>query len=124
MAKKILLVDDEPNMLKVISLRLKAGGYEVTTVCDGYQALATAHSLKPDIIILDIKIPAGNGIRVFQKLRLSSDTMGIPIIFITAYADDEVLKLVSQLDTHVDGFLVKPFSTEVLLEKVKQIIGG
>ncbi len=121
MAKKILLVDDDFNMLKLISSRLKAGGYEVITASDSIQAVTKAHQEKPDLIILDMRMPAGGGKTVYDNLKVSTKTSLIPVIFITAYPSDEMRQKVMNMGA--EDFITKPFKPEELLSKVKKVLG-
>jgi len=121
MAKKILVADDEPEIVKALHIRLKEAGYEVVVAFDVLQAIYQAHKERPDLIILDIRMPAGDGIGVYEKLKISSDTSMIPVIFITAYANDEIVKKVSEMGA--EGFFAKPFNIDKLLNKVKTILG-
>ena len=117
MPKKILVVDDEPNIVKMICSRLTANNYEVTVAYDGTTAVEKAHKEKPDLIILDIKMPAGTGISVYENLSNSADTAMIPVIFITAYPDEDIKKKV--LEMGANDFVAKPFKADVMLSRVK-----
>ena len=121
MAKKILVADDEPEIVQALQIRLKEAGYEVVVAFDVIQTIYQAHKEKPDLIILDIRMPAGDGIGVYEKLKISSETAVIPVIFITAYANDEIVKKVSEMGA--EGFFAKPFSVDKLLIKVKTLLG-
>ncbi len=120
MPKKILVVDDEPNIVKVICSRLAANNYEVTAAYDGLQAIKKARKEKPDLVILDIKMPAGGGVNVYENLRNSVDTMTIPVIFITAYLDKDIKKKV--LEMGAKGLIAKPFKADLMLAKVKEAL--
>jgi len=117
MPKKILVVDDEPNIVKLICSRLAANNYEVIAAYDGVQAIGKAHKEKPDLIILDIKLPAGTGISVYENLRNAAETATIPVIFITAYPEKDTKKKV--LAMGANDFIAKPFKADVMLAKVK-----
>ena len=121
MGKKILIVDDEPKIVRLLSQRLKANGYETFTANDAYQCIKMTREVKPDLILLDMKMPAGGGILAFENLKTSVYTSMIPIIFITAYPGDEVKKHVEDLGA--DGFFSKPFKSADLLIKIKDLIG-
>ena len=121
MPKKILVVDDEINVLKVIASRLKANNYDVVTASDSIYAIKKAIEEKPDLIILDIKMPAGGGISAFENLRLLDSTMTIPIIFITAHPTEEIKRKV--LEMGAEDFVAKPFSPDDLLTKVRKALG-
>ena len=121
MPKKILIVDDEPDIVKVIASRLKANNYDVEVAFDAREAIQVAHKVKPDLIILDIKMPSGSGISVYENLSIFGDTARVPVIFITAYSNDEVRKKV--LDLGAADFMEKPFNPDELTEKVNRILG-
>jgi two-component system, OmpR family, alkaline phosphatase synthesis response regulator PhoP len=121
MPKKILIVDDEPNILKVLTSRFKSAGYEVVVASDGMQATMKAHREKPDLIIMDIKMPGGDGLAVYKNLQLSDDTGIIPIIFLTAHPSEEYKK--QAMEMGADDFITKPFDEKQLMEKVKKALG-
>lgn len=121
MSKKVLIVDDEANVVKAISMVLKGHGYTVVDANDGLQAVSKVYEEKPDLIILDIKLPIGDGISVCENLKNSNDTKDIPVIFITGYPTDEVRK--KAFDLGAVDFIPKPFDTDELLKKVKVVIG-
>ena len=80
--KKILIVDDERDIVKVLVIRLESSGYEVISAFDGAQGVFMAHKEQPDLIILDIRMPAGDGFSVAERLKRSTHTWTIPIIFL------------------------------------------
>ena len=121
MAKKILIVDDDPNVVKVLASRLRANKYEVMASSDGLQAVQKAHQGKPDLIILDIRMPAGSGISVAEKLKISDDTSLIPVIVITGYPDEEIQQKAQEMGAA--HFITKPVHAEELLAKVEEILG-
>ncbi|MFC1924443.1 response regulator [Chloroflexota bacterium] len=119
--KRILVVDDEPLVVKAIQFSLEYGGYEVITAFSGNQAISKARSEKPDLVLLDIRMPVESGIGVFEILRSISNTSLIPVIFITASANEEVKKKV--LEMGAQDFIYKPFNKNDLLAKVKNALG-
>jgi len=121
MPKKILVVDDEPQIVHLLSARLKASGYETYGANDSYQCIKMTKEVNPDLILLDMKMPAGGGIQAFNNLKSSIYTQDIPVIFITAYPGPEVEKQVKELGA--DGFFAKPFNSVELLNKIKNLIG-
>lgn len=121
MKKKILVVDDEAQIVRLLTLRLQANNYDVVVAYDGYQCIQMAKEENPNLILLDIKMPMGGGIKAFDNLRNNVTTENIPVIFITAYPSAEVKKQV--IDMGADGFISKPFSSEELLNKIRSIIG-
>ena len=121
MKKKILVVDDETQIVRLLSMRLEANNYEIVKAYDGNQCTQVAKTEMPDIILLDIKMPMGGGITAFETIRNSKTTKNIPIIFITAYPSEQIKKQV--IDMGADGFISKPFNSEDLLDKIHSIIG-
>ena len=121
MAKKILIVDDDKQIVLLLASRLKANKYEIIAAYDAVQAVAKAFSEKPDLILLDIKMPAGGGISVMDNLSNSADTAVIPVIVITAYPSAEIQQKVKEMGA-VD-FISKPFKAEEVLLKVKKALG-
>jgi len=121
MAKKILVADDEPDLVKMLSMRLRAHGYEVIAAFDGLQAVKEAYKEKPDLILLDIKMPAGDGYTVLENLKRSVQIRSIPIIFVSALPPSEVEEKVVQLGAQ--GFISKPFDSKELIARVKKVLG-
>ncbi|MEM7816479.1 MAG: response regulator [Candidatus Aenigmatarchaeota archaeon] len=121
MAKKILVVDDEPNILLVLASRLKANNFEVITASDGFYAVKKAREEKPDLIILDIRMPAGGGMSVFESLKIIPDTAIIPVIFITAHPTPQLEQKAKEMGA-VD-FISKPFDADELILKIKKALG-
>jgi len=121
MKKKILIVDDEPGIVRLLSMRLEAHGYETFGANDSYQGLKIAKDIKPDLIILDLQMPAGGGVHLFENLKASIYLETIPIIFMTGFVDKEVKQLVMKMGA--DGFFTKPFNSVELLQKIKELIG-
>ncbi len=121
MAKKILIIDDEPDVAKMLGMRLKSSGYDVFNAFDGIQGVRQAHDLKPDLIILDIKMPGGDGYGVFEHLKMSMDTNLIPVMFISALPPEEAEKKVAQIGAA--GFIPKPYNPDDVIAKVKKLVG-
>ena len=118
--KRILVIDDEPDFVRVVQLRLEAAGYDVTVAFDGMQGVSSAHKEKPDLIILDIMMPAMHGHRVCEALKKSSKSRIIPIIYLTAKGSKEDEELAYKLGA--EHFLTKPYDPEVLLETIKKAL--
>jgi len=110
---KILVVDDEPEIVRSISMRLKMHGYEVIAASDGTQTTSTALRELPDLILLDIGLPAGSGHIVVKRLRDSSKTAQIPIIFLTARTTESDYQQAFELG--VEQYITKPFRPEELM---------
>jgi adenylate cyclase len=113
----ILAVDDTPENLEILSVRLEANGYEVQTAADGEEGLARARELEPDLILLDIMMPKMDGYDVMQQLRADPATAGVPVIFLTA--------LTSTIEQHFGfdlgavDYITKPFNSPELLARVE-----
>ena len=118
MSKKILIVDDEMDIVRVVTIRLRAAGYEVVSACDGVTATQTAMREVPDLIILDIGLPGGDGYKIAERLSKNVKTMGTPIIFLTARTSPEDMK--KAMAAGAFAFLMKPFETAELLEAISQ----
>jgi DNA-binding response OmpR family regulator len=122
MAKKILIVDDEPHILMMVSSRLKAGGYEVITASDGKSGLALARAENPDLVLLDIMMPGVDGYEVCSELKHDERFQKIPVILFTAKASEEDERIGIE-DCGADAYLKKPFDPNSLLEKVAELLG-
>lgn len=119
MAKKILAVDDEKHIVRLVEVNLARAGYEVVTANDGKEALEKVHSENPDLVVLDVMMPYMDGFEVLQNLRRNPATRDIPVIMLTAKAQDaDVFK---GWQSGVDCYLTKPFNPMELLSFVKRI---
>ena len=120
MAKKILLVDDEPNIVRTVEARLKASGYEVIIAMDGLQGLTMAKSSKPDLIILDLMLPKMDGYKICGLLKKDIKYKKVPILMFTARAQDTDREMAE--DVGADAYITKPFKPELLLGKIKELL--
>jgi CheY-like chemotaxis protein len=118
--KKILLVDDEPDIVAVVSTILKCSGYAVITAGDGQQAIDKAQSEKPDLILLDKKMPIMDGQTTLLKLQANEKTSDIPVIMLTSCTDGEDIELAQK--GGAAEYIAKPFDRPVLLEKVARVL--
>ena len=114
---KILIVEDDPNLLEALKYNVRKEGYEVFTAIDGVQALEVARRDKPDLILLDIMLPKMSG---FEVCRILRKEMTVPILMLTA-RDDEVDKVVG-LDLGADDYMTKPFSMRELLARIRAML--
>jgi CheY-like chemotaxis protein len=119
--KKVLVVDDEPDILKVISFRLKKAGYEISTAANGKIALDIISGNKPDLVLLDLRMPIMGGEEVCARIKSDALLKDIPIILLTASSGDKITEKAKELG--VEDCLVKPFDSDVLLKKVQKLIG-
>ncbi|MDB9314421.1 diguanylate cyclase [Spirulina sp. CS-785/01] len=113
----ILIVDDTPNNLRLLSTLLQRQGYEVRSVLNGLMALKAAHSAPPDLILLDISMPEMNGYEVCQHLKASKLTREIPVIFISAY--NEAMDKVKAFEVGGVDYIAKPFQWAEVLARVE-----
>jgi len=120
MGKKILIVDDEPDAVELLSIRLKSNGYDVISALDGKACLKKAVEEKPDLVILDILLPKINGFEVCKRLKERDETKDIPVIMLTALAKEQDLS--KGLEEGVDCFITKPFNPEDLLCEIKTVL--
>lgn len=118
MDKRILVVDDEPSITKLVSYNLEKSGFIVDTAADGQAALDLVVKRKPDLIVLDIMLPRVDGLEVCKQLRQKD--IHIPILMLTA-KDDEVDRILG-LELGADDYLTKPFSPRELVARVKAIL--
>ncbi|OGP86650.1 MAG: hypothetical protein A2Y95_10300 [Deltaproteobacteria bacterium RBG_13_65_10] len=117
---QILLVDDDPNILKTLGLRLRASGYGVITAADGEAALQSAVTFLPDLIILDLNLPKRLGYSVSRMLKLDARTKKIPILMLTARSQGADIRLGAL--TGASAYITKPFDSQELLDTVKQLL--
>jgi two-component system alkaline phosphatase synthesis response regulator PhoP len=118
-AKKVLIADDEPDILEIINYNLSTEGYDIYTAKDGNEAIDKAKQLHPDLIILDIMMPYKTGIEVCEILRAQDDFQNTFIIFLTALSDES--SQIKGLETGADDYINKPISPKVLISRVNAI---
>ena len=120
--KKILLIEDEQDLLKTIRMILEMAGYQVITAEDGIDGLNKARSLKPDLIILDLMLPRLDGYSLSHILKFDVKYKSMPIVILTARAQEKDEKMAKEAGA--DVFIVKPFELDLLLETIKNLIGS
>ena len=120
--KKILVVDDEIAMTKVVEIRLRAAGYDVVLAHDGQEGLEKAKTENPDLMILDLMLPKMDGFKVCGLLKSDARYKKIPIIIYTARVQDSDQQLGKEVGA--DAYITKPFDPQVLLGKVKELLAG
>jgi DNA-binding NarL/FixJ family response regulator len=120
MSKRLLVVDDEPNLLFAVSACLRAEAYEVATARSGREALMRVAEALPDLVISDIRMPGMDGYALARQLRSSPRTDLIPIVFLTA--KDETADRIEGFRSGVDAYLTKPFEPDELLAVVSNIL--
>jgi len=118
---KILVVDDEPNVLRMVSYTLQIEGYEVVTAQNGLEALYKVQTETPDLVILDVMMPDISGVEVCKRLRKEPETINLPIIMFSALS--QVSEKVKCLEAGADEYLTKPITPEELVARVKSLLG-
>jgi two-component system alkaline phosphatase synthesis response regulator PhoP len=121
MAQRILVVDDEPEIVGILKFRLKSWGFEALSAASGREALKLAEEEKPNLILLDVMMPGMSGFDVLKELKAKEATKGIPVIMITVAAAkheiDEGIKLGAAY------YLSKPYDAQELITRIKEVIG-
>ena len=117
---KILLVDDEPDILEIVGYNLKNEGYQVYTANNGVEALKTANKIIPNLILLDIMMPEMDGIETCEKIRAKKSLENTLIAFLTARNED--YSQVAGFDAGADDYITKPIKPKVLISKVKSLL--
>ena len=120
--KKILAVDDERHIVRLIQVNLERAGYQVVAAYDGEEALKKVESEKPDLIVLDVMMPKMDGFEVLKSLKANSQSKDIPVIMLTAKAQDA--DVFRGWASGVDCYLTKPFNPMELLTFVKRIFSS
>jgi DNA-binding response OmpR family regulator len=121
MSAKILVVDDEPNVLHMVSYVLHAEGFEVVVAQNGAEALSKVQTEVPDLVILDVMMPDMNGAEVCEQLRKRQETLDLPVIMLSALA--QVNDKVRCLEAGADEYVTKPIAPEELVARVKALLG-
>ena len=118
MAKRILVADDDPKIAYLVQVRLESKGYSVITAKDGEESLAKVRSEKPDLLLLDVRMPKMDGDEVYMTLHSQPETKALPILMLTGLRTD------AEIDAnHEENIFAKPVDFERLFGKIKQILG-
>ncbi len=122
MSKKVLIADDEPNIVISLEFLLRREGFEVLVAVDGEEALAKARAERPDLVLLDVMMPKMNGFDVCQALRSDPELASMRVLMLTAKGrETEVSK---GLGLGADAYMTKPFSTKDLVAQVRVLLGA
>jgi DNA-binding response OmpR family regulator len=116
--KKVLIIDDDPNVHMILKMTLERAGYEAASALDAMQGPMTARNLKPDLIILDIMMPAGGGVSVYRRLKQNTLTMNIPVIIYSSTSTEVLRDSLPEIDEI--PFLQKPSDLTQFLNLVSQ----
>ncbi len=119
-SKKILIVEDEKELLLGLSTLLKSQGYLIIAAYDGTFAISLAHKDKPDLIILDLGLPAGGGLFVLENLKSSVETNDIPVLILTAQQGEDLEEKLNKMGAA--AYFHKPFDPPVLLNQIRDIL--
>jgi two-component system, OmpR family, alkaline phosphatase synthesis response regulator PhoP len=125
MTKKILIVDDDPDLVNAVTLILKSKKYEVAAAYDGNEGLAKAKTEKPDLIVLDVMMPDKDGYAVCRDLKADSALSKIPVLLLTAVASHVPTTRYTQqmgMETEADDYLDKPVEPEVLVARIETLL--
>lgn len=121
MRKKVLIADDEPNIVMSLQFLMEYEGYEVRTVADGEAALQALHDFRPDLVLLDVMMPKKDGYEICQAMRAAPELEGIKVVMLTAKGRD--IDAEKGLALGADSYVTKPFATRALVAKVKAMLG-
>ena len=122
MAKKVLIADDEPNIVTALEFLLERNGYEVYIARNGEGALKLVEQHQPDLVLLDVMMPVKSGYEVCQRMRERADWRHIKIIMLTAKGRD--VEISKGLSIGADLYITKPFSTQELIAKISGLLGA
>lgn len=114
------MIADEPGIVKILGMRLRANGFQIITAHDGAMAMALAQHEKPDLIVLDIKMSGKNGYSVFRSLKTSANTMSIPIVFYSGLPPELAQEKAAQLGAGT--FISKSDETSEILDKITELL--
>ena len=117
---RILVVDDEPDILELIRYNLTRNNYDMTGVASGEEAFASVRTSPPDLVVLDLMLPGVDGLEVCRRLKNDARTAGIPVIILSAKGEEA--DVVTGLELGADDYLTKPFSPRVLLARIKAVL--
>lgn len=121
MKKRILIVDDEPNILVPLEFLMKQNNYDVQTAETGEKALNLISTWKPDLILLDIMLPGMDGYEVCQKIRQEKEFKSTRIVFLSAMARS--IDIAKGMGLAADDYITKPFATDFVVGKIKELLG-
>jgi two-component system response regulator VicR len=121
MANKIMVVDDEPDVVDLVKLVLESDGFNVVTAYSGKEALEKINKEMPDLVLLDIMMPGMDGWEVYSRIRANPKTKDIPVAMLTAKSQS-IDKMIGLHVVKVNDYITKPFGRSELLERVKRIL--
>jgi DNA-binding response OmpR family regulator len=117
----VLIADDDPDILALVTFKVKQAGYTLITATDGAAALAAARETTPDLVVLDVSMPRMSGLEVCRELRADPATSKVPVLLLTARAQEADIE--AGFDVGADDYVVKPFSPRELVARITAILG-
>lgn len=124
MAKRILVVEDDPIGQKVVADYLKAHGYRVSVARTGPEGVEKAAILRPDLVVCDVLLPQKSGFEVCFEIKRAKETRDVPVIFMSAVCRDTHSERHAEVGLHAQGYFVKPFSMKILLERIEELLAA
>lgn len=121
MVTRVLIAEDEPNIVESLIFILRRGGFEVSAAADGDTALSMIRETKPDVVILDVMLPVRNGFEVMKSVRADETIAATPIIILTAKGQSRDRRMAEEIGAN--AFVTKPFSNQDILDKVRELAG-
>ena len=122
MTKRVLIADDDPNIVASLEFLMEQAGFEVKVAADGAAVLALVASFRPELVLLDVMMPVKNGYEVCQLLKNDPGTRDVKVILLSAKGRD--VEVAKGLELGADAYVTKPFSTRELVAKVKELLEG
>ncbi|MCK4913444.1 MAG: response regulator [Planctomycetes bacterium] len=117
---RILIIEDERDVQKVIAKRLMGAGFEVLCADDGYRGVELIHNERPDLIVLDLQLPAGSGLTVLKNMRMSAYTRYTPVVVLTGISDETLKQKV--MEAGVDAYIEKPYEPNMFIKTINDIL--
>ena len=121
MSKRVLIIEDDKDIAKILTVRFRAAGFEIRHAEDGLYGVQQAREFNPDVIVLDMMLPAGGGLGVLKNLQMSVYSNAVPVIVYSGMQDETRKKEVEELG--VAAYFQKPYDPQKIVEKAKEIIG-
>ena len=121
MAKRVLIADDEPNIVASLEFLMEQAGYEVKVAASGQEALALVASFRPDLVLLDVMMPGKNGYEVCQRLKSDPATREVKVVMLSAKGRE--VEVAKGLELGADAYVTKPFSTRDLVARIRDMLG-
>lgn len=122
MAKRVLIADDEPNIVASLEFLMEQAGYEVKVAANGREALELVAAFRPDLVLLDVMMPGKNGYEICQSLKSDPATRAVKVVMLSAKGRD--IEVAKGLELGADAYVTKPFSTRELVARVRDMLGA